>query len=131
LTLFALSAALIGGMAPAAMASSKDKKDDDKSDKNKTKIEDIDNRTRNSVTLEVKNKKFDKEKVQIKVTIKNKATGVEENREFVTRLDGDGREKIFINRLAPNTEFSFKVKMREHAEGDFSDSDRESASTLA
>jgi len=80
------------------------------------------NRTASSITLVISYPDLDKEKVDIKVRIRNKKTMKTEERLFENKtLDSSGEKEVKIDELSPKTKYSFKAKIKKHKKKEYTD----------
>lgn len=88
----------------------------------KPKIDEITKKTDNSVTLKLNFSKYASKKVDIVVSIKNKSTDKTEEKTYENKkLDSAGKKTLKIEDLDSGTKYSFKVKIRKHSSGSWSD----------
>lgn len=84
-------------------------------------IKSIGDKTKNSVVLKIKDGDNEKDRMRMKVKITNKKTGEVTFQTFSVRLNKDGQKKLTITGLDQNTKYSFKVKDKRRAGGDYTD----------
>jgi len=119
ITMFSLAAILFLGLSTASAAS-------------KPIIDDIKNKTDNSVTLKVHYDKYSSKKVDIVVSIRNKDTEKTVKKTFRSKkLSSSGKKDLKVDELLSSTKYSFKIKIKKHSgSGSYSSwSDSSSAKT--
>ena len=90
----------------------------------------IKNITKTSVDLKVEVDGYEDEKLDFKIEITNKDTGEKEVVKMTEKVDDEGEAKLEIKDLLPGTSYSFKVKVSEEDENNYSGySDSKKATT--
>lgn len=93
-------------------------------------IDKVKDRGHRSVTLRIDDNRFKNDKVRIKVTVTNRFTGKQVKEEsFTKRLDKDGQATVRIGGLMPNTQYRFKVRVRETNDKNYRGSDSKTVKT--
>lgn len=90
----------------------------------------VDKKTTTSITIKLTSDKFNNEKADIQVKIKNKTTGKTELKLFRKSFSSSGKATVKLTELTPDTKYSFKVRTRKSSKKSYSIySDSESAKT--
>lgn len=93
-------------------------------------IDKVEDRGRKSVELRVEDDRFVNEKAVVKVTVWNKRTGEKvKTKHFTQRLDEDGKTKVKVGGLTPNTEYKFVVRVKDVGDKDYRGSDSKTIRT--
>lgn len=82
-----------------------------------------------SVVLPLKFSDLERKKVVIRVRVREAGTDKVEIRKFKVKLGKEGREKITVANLMPNTKYKFSVKVRKQSTDNYSDTSRTRSAT--
>lgn len=98
---------------------------------NDPQIEHVLHRGRKSVEFQIEDDRFQEKKVRIKMEVFDIKTGVlVKTKNYVDRLDESGQTKVRIGKLMPDTEYKFKLRVREHGKSkDYKQSDSKTVKT--
>lgn len=97
----------------------------------KPKIDSFSKKTTDSLKIKIIYAKWASKKVDIVVSVRNKETDETTQKTFDDeKLGSSGSKTVQINDLTKGTKYSFKVKIRKHTNGSYSDwSNSESSKT--
>ncbi|NTW27324.1 MAG: hypothetical protein HGA36_03300 [Candidatus Moranbacteria bacterium] len=73
-----------------------------------------------TVTLSVKKAILDKHRVTIRVRVQEVATGEKFDRIFKVTLNKDGKKKVTLSKLLPNTSYMIKAQIKERGNEKYS-----------
>lgn len=94
---------------------------DDEDEDLSIELLDIKNITTDSVKLRVDVSNYDHKTLDFKVRVRNVATGKIDTVKFTKKVKSDGKTSLVIEDLLPGTEYTFKVKVSEEDEDDYTD----------